>query len=242
MKKKQDGFGHEAPFQGETNDWITPKWIIKAFDTLSDSQFFSLDPCSSLTQPWIIARKAYTAEQNGLISPWGAGHVYCNPPYGNNVGQWAKKMAKHNDGIMLIFARVETSVWQDEIFPTASGFLFPNRRIAFWEFVCECGKPRSWHSGSSKKKAAASCGNYRQTKDNRAVESDAAGAPSAFVAWGDDCRAALIELCDNGGIPGAFLDMAFYTGSYHSEEEAREARLKRDAESDEESASPRLLL
>lgn len=67
-KPKQDGFGHEKPSEGETNDWITPKWVIDAFDSLCDGEmFFDLDPCVSLTQPWLTARKGYTIEQNGLF-------------------------------------------------------------------------------------------------------------------------------------------------------------------------------
>lgn len=179
---KQDGFGHETPFEGETNDWITPKWIIEAFDTRTDEgMFFDLDPCISITQPWLTARKGYSKEQDGLLHTWW-GMVYCNPPYGNNVGTWARRMAEHGEGIMLIFARLETKTWQDIIFPTADGFLFPNRRITF------CRPDGTTPKGS-------------------------AGAPSAFVAWGNKARGALIELCDEGLIQGAFLDRAFYTGS-----------------------------
>jgi len=177
---KKDGFGHEKPNEGETNDWITPKWVIDAFDSLSDSMFFDLDPCISMTQPWLTARNGYNIEQDGLKQKWD-GMVYCNPPYGNNVNVWAKQMAEHGNGVMLIFARIETHVWQREIFPTADGFLFPDRRISF----------------------------YRPD----GTKGSSAGAPSAFVAWGNKARDSLIELVDNGRLSGAFLDKAFYTGS-----------------------------
>lgn len=90
-------------------------------------------------------------------------------------------MAKHGRGIMLIFARVETRVWQKEIFPTADGVMFPDRRISF------CLPDGT--QGSS------------------------AGAPSAFVAWGEECRSALIKLVDTGSIAGAFADRLLCTGS-----------------------------
>jgi hypothetical protein len=194
---KKDGFGHEKPNEGETNDWITPRWIIDAFDKKAGDKgmYFDLDPCASITQPWPCARNAYTIEQDGLLQNW-YGTVWCNPPYGANVGTWAHLMAKHNNGIMLIFARVETQAWFDEIFPTASGFLFPMGRIAF----CRPDGTMSHESG----------------------------APSAFVSWGSKCRGTLIELCDEGMKDhkrdirrSAFLDMAFYTGSYRSIEHAR---------------------
>ena len=179
---KQDGFGHEAPHEGETNDWITPKWIIEAFNSLDESRpFFDLDPCVSISQPWPTAANGYNVTQNGLLQEW-KGVVYCNPPYGPHTGQWMRAMAKHNNGIALVFARVETAAWQDDIFTSASGFLFPRRRIQF-------ARP----DGTTPKSSS--------------------GAPSAFVSWGQFCRGALIELCDNGKLEGAFLDMAFYTGS-----------------------------
>lgn len=184
-----DGFGHEIPFEGQTNDWITPQWIIEAFDTyaqetLSRAKFFDLDPCASDTQPWKCAEKQYTLKDNGLIQPWN-GIVWCNPPYGPHTQKWVRRLSEYRNGIALIFARVETKLWQEHIFTTADGYLFPRRRIAF-------AHPDGKTPNSS------------------------SGAPSAFIAWGEQCRSALIELCDTGLIPGAYLDRAFYTGSSHT--------------------------
>jgi len=216
MAQKKDGFGHEKPNEGETNDWITPKWIIDSFDTKAGDKgmFFDLDPCISLTQPWLTARNGYSVEQNGLLQNWN-GMVWCNPPYGDNVGTWARLMAKHGSGVMLIFARLETGAWFDGLWDTADGFLFPEGRIAFYEFVCECGLPRSLHINSKKK---SPCDNFRNT--GQAIRGHEAGAPSALIAWGEEARAALIELCDEGMKDdkgkirrSAFVDKAFYTGS-----------------------------
>lgn len=177
---KRDGFGHERPFEGESDDWITPKPIIDAlWDALGNE--FDLDPCASVTQPWRCARDAYTVEQDGLAQAW-YGNVWCNPPYGAKTHIWIERLAKHGKGIALVFARVETSLWQDVIFPTASGYLFPRKRVAFHR--PDGTKPKS-----------------------------TSGAPSALIAWGDDNRAALIECVENGTIPGAYMDVAFYTGS-----------------------------
>ena len=195
---KGDGFGHEAPYEGETNDWITPKWIIDAFDNYAydkfgDGCFFYLDPCASLTQPWPCARKAYTKEQDGLVQPWHGGRVWLNPEYGPHASKWVRRLAEYGEGIALIFARVETKLWQDWIFPTASGYLWPRGRIAF-------------------------------ARPNGVTPKSSSGAPSAFIAWGGECRSALIEMVESGAIPGAFQDTAFYTGSYHSVEDARKAQ------------------
>ena len=183
MVKKADGFGHEMPYEGKTSDWITPKWIIDAFDSLADSHYFALDPCASIMQPWPCARESYTIKQDGLKQEWHGGKVWLNPPYGPYTSRWVRRLAEYGNGVALIFARVETKLWQDYIFPTASGFLFPRKRIAF-----------SYPDGTTPKSSS--------------------GAPSALIAWGDECRGALIELCDSGSISGAFLDSAFYTGSH----------------------------
>jgi hypothetical protein len=212
MGAKKDGFGHEKPNEGETNDWITPKWIIDAFGKYAKDggMYFDLDPCISITQPWPTAKNGYNETQNGLLQDW-YGMVYCNPPYGANVGTWAKLMAKHGNGIMLIFARIETSTWFDEIFTTASGFLFPKGRIAFYEFECECGLARTEHTDKK------GCGDFRNT--GKAVRGHEAGAPSALVSWGFEARKTLIEICDNGMVDdrgilrySAFLDRAFTPG------------------------------
>lgn len=129
---KKDGFGHENPYEGDSNDWITPKWIIDGLTVRIGAPSFDLDPCASLTQPWPCANRHYTVQDDGLLSEW-AGGVWLNPPYGPHTATWIEKMAKYPDGgIALIFARTETRLWQEHIFPTASGFLFPNKRIAFY--------------------------------------------------------------------------------------------------------------
>jgi hypothetical protein len=120
-----DGFGHENPYEGQTNDWITPKYIIDALGP------FDLDPCASATQPWPTAAEHFgPPETDGLKEDW-YGNVYCNPPYGPNTAVWIQRLAEHGNGIALIFARVETRLWQDVIFPTATAYLFPAKRIMF---------------------------------------------------------------------------------------------------------------
>lgn len=51
----------------------------------------------------------------------GGGHiVFCNPPYGREIGKWVKKA--HDSSaltVMLIPARTDTSYWHDYIFGKA---------------------------------------------------------------------------------------------------------------------------
>lgn len=118
----RSGFGYEKPIEGETNDWWTPPEIVGALGT------FDLDPCAGVGQE-PLAKTVYAPPQDGLSLPWG-GRVWCNPPYGPHVRKWAEKLAKHGNGILLIFARVETKAWH-HIWAHADGILFPFRRITF---------------------------------------------------------------------------------------------------------------
>lgn len=112
----------ERPYEGKTNDWWTPPEIVRMLGT------FDLDPCAGVGQP-PLADRVYAPPQDGLRLPW-EGRVFCNPPYGPHVGEWAARMAEHRNGILLIFARTETRAWRG-IWSSADAILFPFRRISF---------------------------------------------------------------------------------------------------------------
>ena len=109
---------------GGKDEWLTPPEIIKALGT------FDLDPCASTTRPWPTAKKHYTIKDNGLVQPW-RGRVWCNPPYGTETGKWLERMAEHNNGIALIFARTETMNFFKYVWPRASGIMFLKGRLVF---------------------------------------------------------------------------------------------------------------
>jgi len=91
---------------------------------------FDLDPCGCPLSPYRLAKVTYLPpDQDGLTLPW-EGRVFCNPPYGPHVGEWAKRMAEHRNGILLIFRRTETEVWRG-IWKAGDAFLFPYGRINF---------------------------------------------------------------------------------------------------------------
>lgn len=110
----------------EYNDsWLTPKYLLKALGK------FDLDPCSPVKRPWDTAKKHYTIIDDGLIQEWGKLRVFCNPPY-SAVGKWMAKMAFHNNGIALTFARVETKMFFDSIWNKADSILFLKGRLSFY--------------------------------------------------------------------------------------------------------------
>jgi len=116
--------GHEGSGgKGKSDDWITPKWII---DELGP---FDLDPCESDYQPWPCAANGYHKPE-GLLLPW-QGRVWCNPPYGQQLGDWLERCAKHGNAIALTFARTETRHFFGGVWGKARGVLFLRGRVKF---------------------------------------------------------------------------------------------------------------
>jgi hypothetical protein len=128
------GFGFEKPNEGNTNDWLTPFGLPQRLGP------FDLDPCGCPGMPWRIATTTYfLPEHDGLTEPW-LGRVFCNPPYGPNVVEWARRMAEHRNGIMLIFLRTDTAAWQRDILPFADAVLLLDGRVHFYRPSGERGK------------------------------------------------------------------------------------------------------
>jgi DNA N-6-adenine-methyltransferase (Dam) len=117
------GFAHERTEEKE--EWLTPPEIIKA---LGD---FDLDPCSPINRPWDTAKQHFTVLDDGLKQQW-RGMVYCNPPYGSKTSDWMARMADHNNGVALIFARTETGTFFNHIWEQATAFLFIKGRLSFY--------------------------------------------------------------------------------------------------------------
>jgi hypothetical protein len=107
-----------------TDDWITPKWLIARLG------LFDLDPCASKSQPWPCAHHQLTV--GGLVQNWPTNWmVWLNPPYGKATGDWLERLARHGNGVALIFARTETAMFFDHVWPKASALLFVKGRLTF---------------------------------------------------------------------------------------------------------------
>lgn len=106
--------------------WLTPPEIIDALGP------FDLDPCCPSTMPWRTAAQMVHWPNDGLKVDWTGKRVWLNPPYGRDAVPFLGRMAVHDGGgILLIFARTDTSAWQDRIFPYAYGILFLRGRLRF---------------------------------------------------------------------------------------------------------------
>ena len=80
-------------FTSKTAEWATPQAF---FDQLDREFHFTLDPCA--TDENAKCEKYFTLEQDGLSQDWSGETVFCNPPYGREIGRWCRKCAEHASG------------------------------------------------------------------------------------------------------------------------------------------------
>ena len=180
------GFTHESA-AAESVEWFTPAWVFEALRERDGSPMrFYLDPCHPMGEPlaWVPAARRYTLEDDGLSYTW-RGRIWCNPPYGPETQRWLARMDEHRNGIALVFARTDAEWFHRYVVP-ADGVLFLRQRI---KFVDRSGQPR-------------------QTLDKRTgkMRVGSPGAGSMLVAWGRECRWALIQASQAG--LGTFADLS----------------------------------
>ena len=101
-------------FSNKTDLWSTPQDL---FDELNKEFNFTLDPCA--TDENHKCSKYYTIKQNGLLQDWTKDAVFCNPPYGREIGKWVKKAyesKRSNPIVMLLPARTDTKWFHEYIY------------------------------------------------------------------------------------------------------------------------------
>jgi len=95
-------------FSSKTEMWETPQWL---FDELNDEFHFDLDCCAVPENA--KCKRYFTPEQDGLAQEW-TGTVWCNPPYGREIGKWCKKASESAcTVVMLVPARTDTKWFHD---------------------------------------------------------------------------------------------------------------------------------
>jgi hypothetical protein len=120
------------------DEWLTPRHVLAALGP------FDLDPCAPQVRPWDTAARHYTVMDNGLVQPWD-GRVWCNPPYGLEAAQWLARCADHGNAMALIFARTETRMFFDHVWPKAQAVLFLEGRLYFHHV---CGRKAAANAGA----------------------------------------------------------------------------------------------
>ena len=127
--------GHQSA-RANTVVWFTPPEILQELGP------FDLDPCTMQTRPFDTAKKHVCYPENGLEILWH-GRVWLNPPYGLETGKWLRKLAAHENGTAIIFARTDTRMFFEEVWEKASGILFIKGRIHFLRADGERAKANS---------------------------------------------------------------------------------------------------
>ena len=110
--------------------WCTPQDF---FDALNEEFSFVLDPAA--TDKTAKCELYYTPETDGLSQSWDrGGAVFCNPPYGREIGKWVKKAFEEARGgypvVLLIPARTDTTYFHDYIYGKAE-IRFVRGRLRF---------------------------------------------------------------------------------------------------------------
>ena len=119
-------------FSSQTDQWATPQDF---FDKLNQEFHFTLDPCADEFNH--KCEKYFTKEQNGLVQSWECERVFCNPPYGREIGAWVQKcFVEVEDGscecvVMLIPARTDTQWFHKYIYHNANEIRFIKGRLKF---------------------------------------------------------------------------------------------------------------
>ena len=98
-------------YSSNSEEWETPQDL---FDKLNKEFLFTLDVAASHKNakcPFYL-----TKEKDGLKHKW-IGGVWCNPPYGREIGKWVKKCSEYEGlSVMLIPARTDTKWFHDYIY------------------------------------------------------------------------------------------------------------------------------
>ena len=118
----------ELMFSSKTDLWETPQDL---FDKLNNEFHFTLDVCA--TPENAKCDSFYTKEQDGLSQPW-KGVVWCNPPYGKQIGSWVRRgffaSQSGNTVVMLLPARTDTR-WFHEYIHGKAEIRFIRGRLKF---------------------------------------------------------------------------------------------------------------
>jgi phage N-6-adenine-methyltransferase len=112
-------------------EWATPKDF---FDKLDKEFHFTLDAAASDLNH--KCKKYFTKEQDGLKEDWTGETVWCNPPYGKEIGKWMAKgklEAEQNGvtSVFLVHSRTDTIWFHSHVYKVASEIRFAKGRLKF---------------------------------------------------------------------------------------------------------------
>ena len=103
-------------FSSRSDLWETPQAL---FDELNAEFDFQLDACALPSNA--KCARYFTPDIDGLKQTW-RGRVWCNPPYGREIGKWVAKAASAEESdvvVMLLPARTDTRWFHEFIYKRA---------------------------------------------------------------------------------------------------------------------------
>ena len=111
---------NKALLSSKSMCWCTPQDFFDKLNT--PSLTLCLTPLRQTKRQ--NARLFYTPETDGLSQSWDrGGAVFCNPPYGREIGKWVRKAFEEARCgypiILLIPARTDTAYFHDYIYGKA---------------------------------------------------------------------------------------------------------------------------
>ena len=106
----------DVMFSSASNEWETPDTF---FQELDQEFHFTLDPCCQEYSH--KCAKFYTPDMDGLSQSWEGERVFCNPPYGREIGLWVRKCYEeaqkpNTTVVMLVPARTDTRWFHEYIY------------------------------------------------------------------------------------------------------------------------------
>ena len=118
-----------ALYSSSTDEWETPQDL---FNQLDGEFHFTLDVCATPQNTKCV--KYFTKEQDGLTQDWQGETVWCNPPYGKQIGDWMRRLYEFSTGggtaVALVPARTDTRWFHDFVYKKAE-IRFIKGRIKF---------------------------------------------------------------------------------------------------------------
>ena len=116
------------------DDWATPQAF---YDRMHAEYHFTLDACATAENA--KAPCYITQQDDALAVAWtgrtDGNRVWCNPPYGKDVGRWlAKGRAEAERGCLVVFlihARTDTRRFHEHVYGIADEIRFIKGRLRF---------------------------------------------------------------------------------------------------------------
>lgn len=130
----------KALYSSRSEEWTTPQDL---FDELHREFNFTVDAAASKENA--KCKRYFDKQADGLRQSWAGETVWCNPPYGRQIGAWMKKAlieSRHprTTVVMLVHARTDTKWFHDYVYHRAE-IRFLRGRLKFGGGAIQCAFP-----------------------------------------------------------------------------------------------------